>query len=620
MIKLFLSCLLFFHSFITSANALSFENKSNYVTISAIPEYKTLTSFTKKLNILYKINITPSMHMYWNNPGDVGEPTKITPLSPNLKIINNTSSSPSKISFENIITSYTHQNTFYIKQQLEFLKPINSPLEFIATYNVCNQECIKESQKIIIDLKKSTTLTPNDLYNKELSIAIKTFPTYIKSYYSISDNTVSLSFDDNIFTNCKTPEFVSLFPKNDILSNLPKTSITSSNNIKITFDNKNHFPQTFQGIILCPNQTYYINPIKKSFSFNDNLLYYILIAFIAGLILNLMPCVLPILSLKALHLIKTNKTTSKLSAFMYLLGVEFCFLTLALIIFYSKKLGTILGWGFQLQSIEFNLFLLFLFFIIFLNLIGKFHFPDKFSNLLTNISKNQSFLTGFFAVIIATPCSGPFMGSAIGYALMSSDIAFFLIFISLGLGYALPYTLIELNPQLFSKYLPKTGSWMLKLKYWLSIPIGLTCLWLGWVILSQFNSTPLTKDLKWEQYSKQKLETLLNAKKPVFINFTAKWCLVCLLNEKTTFSTKEFETIIKENNITLIKADWTTKNTDITQALQKYNRNSIPLYVFYPPNSSKEVILPQILTPKKISEYLNKSVDKKNFTIYKDTH
>ena len=612
MFKRFLFMFLFFQTFITNVYALDYKNNTDYITVQAIPEYQTITPKTKELNILYKITIKPSWHMYWNNPGDVGEPTNIIPTSSSIKITNQTSSSPQKIVFEDIITSYIHQNTFYIKQKLSIDTQKTSSIDLLLTYNVCHDECIKESLPINIDLKIEQTEIPNTLYEEELFIAHKTFPNTINTTYTINDNTITLSSDNNTLKTCKKPEFVSNFPKNDILADLPKTTKISSNKINITYSNKNYIPKNLEGLILCQNNAYHITPIAINIP-NNNLFYYIIIAFIAGLILNLMPCVLPILSLKTLHLIKINKTPSISSAFMYLLGVETCFLTLAFIIFYSKKLGTELGWGFQLQSIGFNLFLLFLFFIIFLNLIGKLNFKDKFSNTLTQISKNQSFLTGFFAVIIATPCTGPFMGAALGYALLATDISFFAIFISLGLGYALPYTLIELKPHLFSKYLPKTGAWMLKLKYYLSIPIGLTCLWLGWVIFSQFNLSSPKKDIIWEPYSEQKLEAILKQNKPAFINFTAKWCLVCLLNDKTTLQTKEFQQLIKENNIALLKADWTSKDANITNALKKYNRNSIPLYVFYPPNDKKEIILPQILTYKKISETINKSVDKKKF-------
>jgi thiol:disulfide interchange protein DsbD len=601
MFNRFILAVLFLIFSYSTSYSLSFDAKTNYISVEAIPEYQTITPSTKELNILYKIDILPSWHMYWSNPGDVGDPTKITTSNKEIKIKDEIFSTPTKIVFEDIITSYIHKNTFYIKQLIDFNDKPTSILDFNLTYNICNDECIKEELPITIELPNLNTATPNNKYLKQLSKAQTSFPTPITTTANINENIISLDFNNNIFNTCYSPEFVSIYPKKDILSSLPKTSINTTNKLDIIFDDKSLLPQDSKGIIICNDKTY-ITSLSNPPVLPKNIFYYILISFLAGLILNLMPCVLPVLSLKTLHLVNSHPKTSISSAFLYLLGVECCFLSLSGIIFYTKSLGSSLGWGFQLQSIGFNIFLLLLFFIIFLNLTDKIQFSDKLSNFLTKISKNQSFLTGFFAVIIATPCSGPFMGSAIGYSLLASNAEFFTIFIFLGLGYALPYVLIELNPSLLHKYLPQTGTWMIKLKHWLSIPIALTCLWLGWVIYSQLNIISPKENISWQKYSQSKLGNALQNNRPVFINFTAKWCLVCLLNDKTTLSTKDFKQLAQKNDVLLLKADWTNKDEDITKALQNYNRNSIPLYVYYPKNNKDKIILPQILTINKIKQ------------------
>ena len=132
-------------------------------------------------------------------------------------------------------------------------------------------------------------------------------------------------------------------------------------------------------------------------------------------------------------------------------------------------------------------------------------------------------MTGFFAVVVATPCTGPFMGTALGYALVSDTLNYFAIFLSLSIGYALPYTLIELNPKTFSKILPKSGAWMIYFKQFLSIPIGLTCLWLGWIIYSQLNLSAPKQEILWHPYNKSEIQNSLQNKQKVFINFK-KWC------------------------------------------------------------------------------------------------
>jgi thiol:disulfide interchange protein DsbD len=314
-----------------------------------------------------------------------------------------------------------------------------------------------------------------------------------------------------------------------------------------------------------------------------------------------MPCVLPILSLKALYLATHKEKSSTASALMYLSGVLSSFIILSGILFYLKNLGIQLGWGFQLQSPIFNIFLFILFFFIFLSLIDKLPFPSAWTDRLNRISSNQSYLTGFFAVLIACPCTGPFMGAALGYALWQPPHIYFSIFIALGLGYALPYTIIEICPNLCLKYIPKPGAWMITLKRILSLPIALTCLWLGWITYNQLIPQRNT-DLTWEEYDNTAINEALAKNEPVFIDFTAKWCLICLLNDKTVLSSLSFKKLIKEHHIRIFKADWTNRDDKIKASLNTYNRNSVPLYVYYPTKSRTPKILPQILTEKIITE------------------
>lgn len=230
------------------------------------------------------------------------------------------------------------------------------------------------------------------------------------------------------------------------------------------------------------------------------MLYYLITAFIAGLILNLMPCVLPVLSLKALYLVQNRRHASPFSALAYVAGVVSSFMLLAGILFFLRELGSGLGWGFQLQSPVFNAVLLLLFFLIFLNLTDRLPLPDSCADTLSRLAGKQSFLTGFFAVVIACPCTGPFMGAAIGYAVAKPALIYFGIFLALSLGYALPYALIEMFPGFFLKYIPKPGHWMITMKRILALPILLTCFWLGWVILISSARATLTSRLLPTQF------------------------------------------------------------------------------------------------------------------------
>lgn len=197
------------------------------------------------------------------------------------------------------------------------------------------------------------------------------------------------------------------------------------------------------------------------------------------------------------------------------------------------------------------------------------------------------------------------MGAALGYALTQPAAVYFGIFLSLGFGYALPYTLIELYPRFFIKRLPHPGHWFITLKRVLALPILLTCFWLGWVIFNQLKPQNRPTEIAWHPYTPQAVTEALQQKQAIFINFTAKWCLVCLLNDKTTLSSENFRELVKTHNIKLFKADWTNHNPDIGEALKTYNRNSIPLYVYYPSATGKPQILPQILTPELIKNIIN---------------
>ena len=611
MIKRIFFLIMFFCIFSLNAFANKYDYSSSFVNVNIIPELTSITPKTKSLNLLLEISIKPHWHLYWKNPGDVGNPTTLNLKdTPYTNFVAPLFSTPKKVVYDDIITSYIHENTFYILQPitLDNLKNIKElPLDINLSYDVCFDECYNENIKSNITIPITSIENKNPLYIETYSLAETLFPETIDYSSTFSQNNLLINLSSPILKECTNAEFVSIYPKKNIISTLPKTKILSDTLLNIEFESINELPHSSNGIILCNNKTFMLSPKASSHplsetSQNKNLFYHIIIAFLAGLILNLMPCVLPIISLKALQLVKNTNQKSIKSALAYMLGVISSFVLLATILYYFKKMSTSLGWGFQLQSIEFNLFLLILFFLIFLNLIGKLEIPDKFSKYLTLIPSSQNFITGFFAVIVATPCTGPFMGTAIGYAMLSSTTAYFLIFIALAIGYALPYTLIELKPQLIIKYLPKSGPWMTTLKHWLAIPIGLTCIWLFWVIFNQLNPTQTKEEINWQPYSSKNIEKALNNNQNVFINFTAKWCLVCMLNDKTTLSTKTFNDLAKQKNIALIKADWTTKDDTITNALKEYNRNSIPLYVYIKNDTKEKIVLPQILTTDKLKK------------------
>lgn len=612
MLKKYFLTLLIYLTAVLNAEALVFKKETPHVNLSLIPEYQTISTTADSLSLLTKIEIAPGWHLYWQNPGDTGDPTSLTFFdTPYYEQTEQTRSSPEKIVFNELITTYLHHQQLYIKNTIDLKDTADLttvPFELVLSYSVCQEECLPEKINLKFALPLTSFTEQNPDYLPTLLTAENTFPTPVKSVVKTANNTATITFTDNILTTCPSAEFISNYPKKSVIADLPQTTIISQNKINITFA-EGELPPDLNGLLLCPEQTYSLTPIQAPQPPQNNTsapewLYYLLTALLAGLILNLMPCVLPILSLKALYLAAHKEQASITSAFIYLAGVLCSFLLLSGLLFYLRGLGTEMGWGFQLQSPLFNLCLFILFFLIFLNLVDCLPIPDAYADKLSKIAGNKSFLTGFFAVIIACPCTGPFMGAALGYALREPPLIYFTIFLSLGLGYALPYVLIESFPRFFLKFIPKPGHWMITLKRILSVPIALTCLWLGWVIYNQLRSTTHTQELLWETYTQQKIEHTLQKGEPVLIDFTAKWCLICLLNDKTVLSSQEFRSLVKKKKLHLFKADWTNHNQEIANALKSYGRNSIPLYIYYPPHSSVPQYLPQILTTEILEETL----------------
>lgn len=378
-------------------------------------------------------------------------------------------------------------------------------------------------------------------------------------------------------------------------------------------------------------------------------------AIIGGVILNLMPCVFPVLSIKALGLAHAHTGTRGRHAhgLAYTAGLVSTFVVIALVLIALKAGGEALGWGFQLQSPLFVTALVYLFFLMGLSFSGYFQPGARLmgagQRLTTGHGLHHSFFTGVLATVVASPCTAPFMGTALGFALTQSAPMAVLVFTFLGLGMALPFLLLAWWPGA-ARLLPRPGAWMETFKQFLAFPLYLTCVWLLWVLGRQAGPDALTaviaglvllafaiwllqrrqllretvaagvvvlalalpflqqgesnREKIWEPYSPARLEQLLAQQRSVFINLTADWCITCLANERVALSSQRFRDILKEENIVYLKGDWTNYDADITELLQRNNRSSVPLYLFYRQGERTPVILPQILTGAMVADTL----------------
>jgi thiol:disulfide interchange protein DsbD len=390
----------------------------------------------------------------------------------------------------------------------------------------------------------------------------------------------------------------------------------------------------------------------------------LIFAFIGGLILNLMPCVFPIISLKILSFVslgKESKTKIRHHALSFCSGVLISFLLIGLTIVLLKEAGSFIGWGFQLQSPLIVAVLSMIMFAIGIILLTDIDIGSSFTRLggIGSNSISGSFLTGVLAVIVASPCTAPFMGAALGYALIQPSGTTLPVFASLGFGFAFPYLILSIYPNLISS-LPKPGNWMVTLKQFFAFPMFATSLWLIWIfglqtdtnllinlligllimsllfwmitifkskalkllawlmiILVVFNQgLELSEDSYYENgnnsgsntsYIAQNnneymawesgIEEMLQSDSQAYlINFTAAWCITCQANDKIALSRPKIKEYMKKNDIKYIVADWTNKNNEILKALENYNRNGVPLYIFWKPGFQTAEVLPAILT------------------------
>lgn len=394
----------------------------------------------------------------------------------------------------------------------------------------------------------------------------------------------------------------------------------------------------------------------------------LILAFVGGLILNLMPCVFPVLSIKILSFVQQageDRGRILRHGLVFALGVLVSFWALAGTLIALRAGGALLGWGFQLQSPLFIVLIAAVLFMLSLSLAGVFEVGGSLIGVGAGKGSSGysgSFFTGVLATVVATPCTAPFMGAALAFALSQPAVVSLIVFTVLGLGMSAPYVLLSAVPSLL-RLMPRPGAWMETFKQLMAFPLLATVIWLTWVLGQQVNidgitwflfgllllgiacwiygrwTTPIRSsvvrlvaraialavvvfglyvasagvrspvtavipagevapgEIGWVTYDREKLMELRAAGTPVFLDFTAAWCLTCKANELVVFRSQEVRDSFAERGIVPMKADWTSRNPEITQALAEYGRTGVPLYVYFAGDGSDPLILPEILKP-----------------------
>ncbi len=657
------------------------DEDSSTVVASIASEYSSIqpgSSFLVAINLKMK----KDWHTYWRYAGEVGFPTEIKWDLPkgitNGDIIWPT---PHKFIADDIV-NYGYKDNINLLVKMTTSKDIamgDVTLKGDVSWLACKESCIPGEQTLstaitiakanVINSKTTALFTQsknkiprkNDFKNLQLNKKNHT--------YFISLNTIE-------FSDSFKPKEVIFFPYDD-------TQIPYNGSQKITLTNdkicieiealKNASEAFLNGVLLFKNANQefsyeiQIRPSdnKKNLmnteaqsTENTSLFMILIFAFIGGFILNFMPCVFPVISLKVTGFVKQaeeSRGTAISHALTFSLGIITTFLALAGLLLALRSGGSAIGWGFHLQSAEFVGGLALLMFFIALNLFGVFEVGINIASTSGTVREKGgfvgSFLSGVLATLIATPCTAPFMGGALGFALTQPAYISLLVFFSLGLGMAIPYVVLSSSKTL-SSLLPKPGLWMVTFKHCMGFLVLFTVLWLVNLFnsLSDFSSTfnllgififssigawvygkwgtmgatltsksiaraialcliivPIIyamsdkKEDIWTQWTPEIESKLLTNNQPYFIDFTADWCLSCKVNERVVLASKDVLSAFRNKNITMLKADWTKQDASITHKLAQYNRTGVPFYLLVG-SDGLEIELAEVLTPNAVLE------------------
>ena len=648
--KTIFSILLLF-SFFGSAEIVD----TGHARISLIKDHSDFVPGTS-INIGLKVSMDEGWHTYWRNPGDSGGPIEIDwDLPKGFSVSDIKWPLPEKIEYPPLMT-YGYEDFVIYPMVLSVPADYSDDyFEMTADILICADVCIPESGKIssnLLDIESDSLI-----YEWLESIPSKSLPITT----SLNDNNLEIRF-----TFEKEIKEIYFFPdeNNSIDYSSKQNFYKKDDGYFLSIKLFNDEFQNVSGVLDIDGTGYNVsNDAFEDFSEEGlSLITALIFALVGGLILNLMPCVFPVISLKVLSFVSMGGSSPgkiRNHALVFTVGVIASFMLIALTIVLLKQAGNFVGWGFQLQSPLIVGLLSLVMVFISLVLISDNNFGESLTKL-GNIGSSEngyysSFLTGVLAVVVASPCTAPFMGAALGYALIQPSGETVPIFLSLSLGFSLPYLLLAANPKLID-FLPKPGDWMVTLKEFFAFPMLATALWLLWVFSLQVNQVlviflligwlllalnfwifqkdyktinkiiflgisifsmiyflPETEDIETEkntiigsatEWYEGIEDDLRDKNQPYFINFTAAWCITCQSNEITAFSKDGFKSLLEEKNIEYIKADWTNRNDAITRSLKKYGRSGVPFYVYWEPGFENPKILPAILTEQIIKNNL----------------
>ena len=643
-------------------------------------------------------------HVYWKNPGDAGEPPRIKWTLPQGITAGAIQYPIPKRLPLGPLMDFGYEDEVVFPLQIKVASTASSgpaTLHAKVDWLVCRGSCIPEKTELEISRPVgpgSGTVEPDQQIWARLANRLPQPPP---ANLKIGSAPTATGFRLTVITGKREAE-ASFFPsKPDILSNpAPQSATPTATGLTLDLKKDETLtanPTELTGLLLlsgnrayelavasgapspakaaptdsapaattAPATTSPTNSANPASPAKTGLFQAAGLAFLGGLILNLMPCVFPVLFIKGLSLVQSGseeKHKLRMHGAIYTLGILVSFWILVGVLLGLRSAGSHLGWGFQFQSPIFLSLMAALLFFLGLSLAGQFEIGLTLTSAGGSLAAKQgytgSFFTGVLAVIVATPCTAPFMGVALGYALAQSALVTFAVFTALALGLAAPYLALTLQPA-WTSILPRPGVWMEVLKQAVSVPIFGTVIWLAWVVANAYGAAVLaallasflllaiagwflgrwpakgwasavagltisgvvsicvlapgrleeersfsTKDVLpisintgWQAWTAEDVQKFQSQGRPVFVDFTASWCLSCQVNERVALGKPEVQKAFADGKVVLMRADWTRYDDNITRTLNGFGRSGVPTYALYVPGESQPRLLPEVLTP-----------------------
>lgn len=676
---------------LTPASAWANPVKTPYVQVQLVNEVQSVQADVPFWVGLH-FKIKEGWHTYWRNPGDSGTaPTLDWKLPPGFKAGELVYPYPQRLP-SGPLMNFGYEDEVTLLTQITPAAQVagqSVQLQAEADWLVCQVECIPEAAELTLTLPVSSNPAVADpqwakTFQQTRQALPKASPW--EAIAGVKDETLELQI--------KTPQLsanqvqqVEFFPDQDgVITNAAEQKVSfAADGLRLQMQRGSLAQVDRVNGVLVLREKLDQQSIAQAFTIQAPvgvapataqkavlpIWQVLLLALAGGMILNLMPCVFPVLFLKAFTVVQRSGESPKqvrLGAIVFTAGVLISFAIVAGTLLVLRSFGQQIGWGFQLQSPGFVLLLAYLMFAVGLSLSGVFVFGASLMGMGQKLTHRSGyageFFTGVFATVIATPCTAPFMATAIGIALTQPIPIAIAIFLCLGLGLALPYLILSFIPAV-QRLLPKPGAWMETFSQLLAFPMYAATAWLVWVLIQQAGttgfaiaaagllliafaawlhqktrpisgrgqrlgtvaalvvvgfaltltqlptaiapsqtSTAQASGLSWQPYTPQALADLRKSGTPVFVNFTAAWCITCQVNEQVAFNQPEAIAAFQSKKVALLKADWTNRNPDITNALESFGRSGVPLYVLYPVNA-EPIVLSQVLSSADVQTAVN---------------